>query len=130
MSTLSRKDKGGESPQVLHLMQTLGISQEEAEDIIECDKRIDRGENLFELSQDQKQVVRQMAQTRSVDAYGKTRTRERKADEDKGEIIKVIAETLAERLPTSSVEVVNSEREISFCLRNRKFKIVLSAPRK
>lgn len=125
-----RKDNGGESPQVLHLMKSLDISKEEALDIIECDKRIDRGEKLFEQSQEEKQVARQMSQTRSVDAYGKTRTRERKADADKGEIIKAIAETLAEKLLIGSLEITNAEREILFSLGGRKFKIVLSAPRK
>ena len=124
-----REDKGGESPQILHLMKTLGISREEAEDIIECDKRIDKGEKLFEQNQEEKQATRKMAQTRSVDAYGKPRERTKKTDEDKGEIIRVIAETLAERLQVGSLEVVNSEREICFGFHGRKFKIVLSAPR-
>lgn len=125
-----REDKGGESPQILHLMKALGVSREEAEDIIDCDKRIDKGEKLFEQTQEEKQATRKMAQTRSVDAYGKPRERTKKTDEDKGEIIKVIAETLAERLRAGSLEVVNDEREICFSFHGRKFKIVLSAPRK
>ena len=81
-----REDKGGESPQVLSLMKNLGITEEEALDIIECDKRIDKGEKLFELTEDQKKAVRKVSQTRSVDAYGKTRTREKKEDQEKNRI--------------------------------------------
>lgn len=124
-----REDKGGESPQILHLMKTLGISREEAEDIIECDKRIDKGEKLFEQSQEEKQAVRKVSQTRSVDAYGKTRTREKKEDQQKREIVRILAGALASSLPLTELVVVNEERELTFKIGNRKFKIILSCPR-
>ena len=126
----SREDKGGESPQVLSLMKNLGITEEEALDIIECDKRIDKGEKLFELTEDQKQAVRKVSQTRSVDAYGKARVREKKEDQEKREIVRILAETLASSLPLTELVVVNEERELTFKVGNRKFKIVLSATRK
>jgi hypothetical protein len=111
-------------------MKNLGITEEEALDIIECDKRIDKGEKLFELTEDQKQAVRKVSQTRSVDAYGKTRIREKKEDQEKREIVGILADALASSLPLTELVVVNEERELTFKVGNRKFKIVLSAPRK
>ena len=124
-----REDKGGESPQVLSLMKNLGITKEEALDIIECDKRIDKGEKLFELSEDQKKAVRKVSQTRSVDAYGKARVREKKEDQEKREIVRILAETLDEQLPLTELTIANEEREFTFAVGGRKFKIVLSCPR-
>lgn len=124
-----REEKGGISPQILHLMKSLDITQEQAEDIIECDKRIDKGEKLFELSQEERQVERAMKQTRSVDAYGKTRTREKKEDTDKKAIVSVVADALQGAFEVAELEVGNTERELTFKVNGRKFKIVLSAPR-
>ena len=123
------EEKGGISPQILHLMKSLDITQKQAEDIIECDKRIDKGEKLFELSQEERQVERAMKQTRSVDAYGKTRTREKKEDTDKKAIVSVVADALQSAFEVAELEVGNAERELTFKVNGRKFKIVLSAPR-
>lgn len=122
-------EKGGESPQILHLMRTLGITQEEAENIIECDQKIDKGEKLFELSQEGKKAEREMKQTRSVDAYGKARTREKKEDSQKQEIIQIIADALDNTLDLTEIKIQNAEREFTFRADGRKFKIVLSCPR-
>lgn len=122
-------EKGGESPQILHLMRTLGITQEEAENIIECDQKIDKGEKLFELSQEGKKAEREMKQTRSVDAYGKARTREKKEDSQKQEIIQIIADALDNTLDLTEIKIENAEREFTFRTDGRKFKIVLSCPR-
>ena len=122
-------EKGGESPQILHLMRTLGVTQEEAKDIIECDQKIDKGEKLFELSQEGKKAEREMKQTRSVDAYGKTRTREKKEDSQKQEIIQIIADALDNTLDLTEIKIENAEREFTFRTNGRKFKIVLSCPR-
>ena len=123
------RKEGGESPQILYLMQTLGITQEEAEDIIECDQKIDKGEKLFELSQEGKKAEREMKQTRSVDAYGKTRTREKKEDSQKQEIIRILADALEGALDLTEMKVENKEREFAFRTGGRKFKVVLSCPR-
>lgn len=45
-----------------YLMQTLGISAEEAKQLMEDDAKIDKGEKLFELSADQKKVEKKMRQ--------------------------------------------------------------------
>jgi hypothetical protein len=111
-------------------MQTLDLTEEQAVELAESDARIDKGEKLFELDQEGKAVERAMKQTVSVDAYGKARVREKKTDQQKKEIVSILADALASSLPLTELVVENEERELTFKVGNRKFKIVLSAPRK
>jgi hypothetical protein len=107
-------------------MQILKISEEEARQMLEDDKAIDKGEKLFELSEEQKKNAKKARQAdRSPTVYTFTK-RERKADEDKRFLIKELTKAVSEWNP----EVTNQEREIEFIFNNRKFKITLSAPRK
>ena len=53
--------------QIKRHMKILGISREEAIQLIEDDRRIDKGEKLFELTPEQKQAAkRQDRQTASL----------------------------------------------------------------
>ena len=117
--------------QIKLFMRNLGISREEAEALAESDRRIDKGEKLFDLSPEQQKASKKARQApRKVDAYGKTTTRERKADTDKHDLIQLIAKALYDNPDfVSQFEVTNPEREIILTANNRKFKIVLSAPR-
>ena len=112
--------------QVANLMKVLNITEAEALEIIETDKRIDKGEKLFELSAELEagaKKARQADRAKSTEPI----KRERKADNDKGHLIAVIAEALT--ADTDSLEVTNAEREINLVFNGRKFKVVLSAPR-
>ena len=117
--------------QIKLFMRNLGISREEAEALAESDRRIDKGEMLFDLAPEQQKASKKARQApRKVDAYGKTTTRERKADTDKYNLIQLIAKALCDNPDfVSQFEVTNPEREITLTANNRKFKIVLSAPR-
>ena len=46
-------------------MKTLDLTQEEAVQLIEDDKRIDKGEKLFELSKSENEVARKMKKLRT-----------------------------------------------------------------
>ena len=111
------------------LMEVLDLTEDEAKQLIADDEAVDKGEKLFELSADQKQVEKKMRQAdRKVDAYGKTTKRERKADEDKAHLLNVLFSAI---LPIcDTYEVTNGEREFSFTYHEKKYKVVLSAPRK
>ena len=112
--------------QIEKLMKTLNVSRAEALEIIETDKRIDKGEKLFELSAELEagaKKARQADRARSTEPV----KRERKADNDKGHLIAVIAEAVENAGATA--EITNKEREINLVFNGRKFKIVLSAPR-
>ena len=120
------------------LMMKLDINRNEAIELMYADKRIDKGEKLFELSQEGKQVEKQMRQAdRAVNAYGKKVQRERKADDDKRFLIDTLVWALTTDIEHSgdnvcaeNVNIINPEREIEFTYNGKKYKIVLSAPRK
>lgn len=107
-------------------MRQLGMSTQEIEDVIECDRQIDQGAKLFELTDEQKQVVKKMSGTGTKTVY-QFQKRERKADNDKREIIQTLDDALCDLV--DDVEIVNPEREILFTYNDKKYKIVLSAPR-
>ena len=107
-------------------MKLLDISEEEAIELINADKQIDKGEKLFELSAEQKKVEKKMKNAqRAVDAYGKTRTRERKENPQKRMIINLIAETLRDCSECSNINVENIEKIITFSIGEDNFKIDL-----
>ena len=112
--------------QIQKLMKTLNISEEEARQVIEDDRRIDKGEKLFELSAELEagaKKARQADRKKSDTPVQRTR----KADNEKGELIAVIAEAL--ETAGAEINITNKEREIELMFHDRKFKIVLSAPR-
>lgn len=121
------------------IAKALDISYDEALQVYESDKKIDKGAKLFELPQELKagaKKARQADRKKTVYDFSK---RERKEDADKREIIALLSSTLKSWFKSNSectynncinIEIINPEREITFCCNNRKFKIVLSAPRK
>ena len=113
------------------LMEVLDLTEDEAKQLIADDEAIDKGEKLFELSQEGKQVEKKMRQAdRKVDAYGKTTKRERKADDVKSGLIELLTATIQEQPMCNSLTIINAEREFEFMWAGKKYKVVLSAPRK
>lgn len=121
---------------VANIMTALAVTEEEAKNIIETDKLIDKGADPFPLTAEQKEVEKQM---RQADRKKETapRQRERKADADKREIILSLNDFLIdfvheydEDCIDDDVCVTNLERQIDFTFRGKKYRIVLSAPRK
>lgn len=113
-----------------YLMQTLGISAEEAKQLMEDDAKIDKGEKLFELSADQKKVEKKMRQADRKSTVYKLEKRERKPNEDKRALISIFTSTLNSLDDLESVEIINPERQIDFKWNGTRYRIVLSAPRK
>jgi len=112
------------------IMKKLDCTREEAIQILEDDDAIEHGEKMFELSEEQKKVSKQ---ARSVDrkpAKQKVK-RERKADEEKREIIQALDEAIVNICDCATIEVTNIERQIDWTTSDgRKFRVVLSCPRK
>ena len=80
------------------LMKTLDISEEEAREIIEADKEIDRGAKLFELSDEQKKVEKQMRKTVKIVApNGKKAERPLKIDPTRESLMQAITDALKDR---------------------------------
>ena len=109
-------------------MKSLDISRDEALEIIADDEQIDKGVKLFEQSAEQKKASKKYTKvSKAVNAYGKKVERVRKEDKDKRYLINMLAESLGQL--EIDHDVTNIEREILLNYNNRKFKIVLSAPR-
>ena len=122
--TASEREKA-----IIKHMTLLKCTREEAEDMVECDERIDRGEKLFELTPEQEKASKKARQAdRKPTVYKLDNTggkRSRKADTDKQEIMRKLLDCFDEYAP----QVINAEREFTFTYNGKKFKIVLSAPR-
>ena len=113
--------------QIQELMQKLDLTEAEAKQLIADDAAIDKGADLFPLSKEQKQAEKKMrAAGRAPTAYKFTK-RERKADKDKREIIQCIDDALC--CLVDNVEVINPERELLLEYNDKKYKVILSAPR-
>lgn len=117
--------------EVERMMKALGISEQEAIELIEDDKRIDKGEKLFELTAEQKKVAKKMKNsTRAVDAYGKTRTRERKENPTKRMVIELLVECLRNSGEVDNIDVENVEKIINFTIGENTYKLDLIQRRK
>lgn len=114
--------------EVENIMQLLGCSEEQAKQVIEDDKRIDKGEKLFELTAEQQVVAKKYRQGDRKPTVYNFNTRERKADNDKRELIALLNATLDE-VATCEPTVTNPERQIDFLYKGKKYRVVLSAPR-
>ena len=109
----------------------LKISVAEAAKLIEFDKKIDRGEKLFELSADQKEAVKAM--TRADSKPHGTHNRERKPDEDKQTLVEYLRRALDDAFPVliaDDIFITNPERELEFVYNGRKYRLTLACPRK
>ena len=109
-------------------MLALGMTEEEAFEAIQDDRKIDKGEKLFELPPELEAEAKK-ARRADRKPNSKPTNRERKEDIDKRTLIQILVNALVKN-EVSEPEVTNPERQIDFIFNNRKFRIVLSAPRK
>lgn len=103
------------------LVDTLGISIDEAKQMLLDDKAIDKGEKLFELADDLKAGAKK---ARQADRKVGERKNTRKEDTDKTLLMDLLMNVVAEYAPTKT-----KPGEFLFEFNGRKFKVVLSAPR-
>lgn len=113
---------------VQELMELLGCDEQTAKQVIADDEKIDKGEKLFEQTAEQKAISKKYRQGDRKPTVYKLDKRERKADVDKRHLIALLAATVNE-ITEVEPTVTNIERQIDFEFRDRKFRIVLSAPR-
>ena len=114
-------------------MNLLKISREEAIQLIEDDKRIDKGEKLFSLTPEQEKAskkARSAGRKPKTTVYKFDTTKRKKPEnKNKSDLISVITGALTEH-GTENLELINPEREFTFTMDGTKYKIVLSLPRK
>lgn len=111
---------------IAKLMKSLGCSREEALQVIEDDKRIDKGEKLFELSAEQKKVAKESCATgtKKKTVYKFDSAKSKKKDAEKEEFIAKLHEIVAEF--TENCEIANANREITFNLGENEYSLVLT----
>lgn len=112
---LSNKDKA----QIQNFMTVLKISEQERQELLAYDKAVDKGTATeYELTPEQKKISkeRRRAENRT---YTFTQ-RERKADNEKQEIISKIATLFAE-----NAVITNKEREVALTIGNNEYSITL-----
>ena len=119
-----------EKLQLHRIMENLDCDEETAKEIMETDKRIDKGEKLFELPEELEKGAKKARNAGNCKGYTKPTNREKKVDTDKREIINLIAETVENLTDEGTVYINNPEREIELVKGGRKYKIMLSCPRK
>ena len=114
-------------------MNLLKISREEAIQLIEDDKRIDKGEKLFSLTPEQEKAskkARSAGRKPKTTVYKFDTTKRKKPEnKNKSDLISVITGALIEH-GAENLELINPEREFTFSMDGTKYKIVLSLPRK
>ena len=126
------QDKG----QKERIMKILGVSAEEAQEMLDYDKEVDRtsGGLEYDLSkEDQKMAIReahkgQEHKKKNVPTVYKFDQRKRKENLPKQEIISKLFDCLNEF--TENVVITNKEREISFTLGDNTFTVTLTQKRK
>lgn len=115
-------------------MKALDISKEEAIQLVMDDKAVDKGEKLFELSDEQKKVAKKYAATgtKKRTVYKFDTTKSRKENPVKQTIIAGIAKFLLENtdISTEMVEITNKERQIAFKIGENDYELTLVQKRK
>ena len=108
-----------ELEQIERIQKGLKCSYEQACDVFECDKEIDKGiAQDFDLTKEQEKIAKSFAHTTSAEkkttpTVYKFDQRERKADTTKENVIQEIFEFLTEK-GYESVEILNKSKLISF----------------
>lgn len=108
------------------LMKSLSISREDAIQLMEDDKEIDRGAKMFELP---KELQAGAKKARQADRKKTEIKREKKPKPEKEEICSAMMNGLHE-LGVGEFEILNSEREFIFQKDGVKYKVTLACPRK
>ena len=108
-------------------MKLLGISRDEALQLIEDDKAIDRGAKMFDLPPELEEGAKK-ARRADRKPNSEPIKREKKAKPEKEEICSAMIDGL-KALGVNDFSIANAEREFVFFKDGTKYKVVLSCPR-
>ena len=116
-------------------LMRLGMSEQAALDVIECDHEIDRNiPQEFDLDPETEKMAKKYANstTKKKPTVYEFTKRERKANPTKAGIISELAKFLTEasEYATENVETTNKERQIAFTIGEDKFELTLVQKRK
>lgn len=109
-------------------MRKLGMTDEEIADLLECDKRIDKGEKLFELTLEQEKASKTARATTSMTPKAKS-IKTKAENADKRYLMNLIETAIGYNPKVTEYTVINAEREVTFDYNGVKYRITLSCPR-
>lgn len=110
-----------------NIMKNLHLTSAEADELLAYDKRIDRGERVeYDLPPEVEKEAKKLANATTHKTKGK-RTRIKKENPQKQEIISLLAEALQSY---ENVKIENPERIIAFSVGETNFTITLTQKRK
>lgn len=116
-----------EKEKQIQALKNLGLTDKEVAEVLADDEKIDKGAKLFELPKELAEGAKKARNAGNCKGYTKPTNREKKVDEDK----RVLIADLLEAIPyAENVIITNPEREFEFVYNGKKYKIVLSCPRK
>lgn len=111
-------------------MRALGITRKEAEELVEDDEAVDRGEEMpWDLTPEQMKNARKIANATTRKTSGTPTKRTKKENPDK----KYILANLVHGIPTDEVEnlkITNDERSFDFTFNGVNYSVSLTAHRK
>lgn len=114
-------------------MKNLGLTAEEADELLKADKAIDKGEKMpFDLTKEQQEIAKSFTKTGTKTKKAPTVYKfEKKKTENvpKAELIKKL-EKLLNNEGFIDVKIVNAERLISFSNGDNSFELTLTQKRK
>lgn len=102
-------------------LKKLGLSDDEIQEVLTADKRIDKGEKLFELHPDLAEGAKKARQAGNTKGY----TSNRKPDQAKRKILEKLINAVG-----GTVEITNPEREFTFFAEGVKYRVTLAKPKK
>ena len=108
-------------------LRKCGIPEAEWAELEATDKRIDRGEKLFELDPELEAGAKKARQADRKPTERKPR--EKKQDDDKLILLEQLANAINASPIHAQCEIINPEREFSFTYNGKKYKVIMSCPR-
>ena len=114
----------GENPSQVERMRAQGYTEEEIEDMLKCDQEIDRGADLFPLDPELEKGAKK---ARRADRTDTPKKANRAEDADKRTLIYLLSNAVR---GFDNLEIVNPEREFLFTYCGKRYKVVMSVPRR
>lgn len=125
---------------IKYIMRTLDCSEQEALQLIEDDKAVDRmtktAEIQSDLTQEQKKAskkaraVAKAPKAKAPTAYKWETKKQKKRDNEKHNVIELFINALEGDTNVKDIKMLNEDREFEFLYNDRKIKVTLIAPRK
>lgn len=119
-------------------MRTLDCTEQEALQLIEDDRAIDRMTKTEEIQSDLTEEQRKASKKartvakapKAPTAYKWDTKKQKKKDDEKHDIINLFINALEGDTNAKDIKITNADREFEFLYNDRKIKVTLIAPRK